>query len=190
MKQGQGFFKWFAWVASHSRKPKVANGLLLSLAGKPFYKVFVRKTSGKSGKKFLIFLFLTRVLLFLVNCLSCYTCTSEDSLETCNSKLTKNDCPSGTPNYVTGTLTCSAADVTKTVFYKRCGTKGKTCDPSDYPSCASSQGGWTYSFANKCYPGDNCNAPPNTVNSGPLYRINGALTGISIFLAFLGFSYF
>ena len=29
MKQGQGFFNWMAGVASHSRKTKVANGLLL-----------------------------------------------------------------------------------------------------------------------------------------------------------------
>ena len=63
-------------------------------------------------------LLLTRVILFLVNCLSCYSCTSEDSLENCNLKSTKKDCPSGTPNCVTGTLICSAGEVTKTVFYK------------------------------------------------------------------------
>ena len=85
-------------------------------------------------------LLLTRVIIFLVKCLSCYTCTSEDSLQNCNLKSTKKDCPSGTPNCVTGTLICSAGEVTKTVFYKRCGTKGEDCDPSGYPSCPSSQG--------------------------------------------------
>ena len=128
-------------------------------------------------------LLLTRVIIILVNCLSCYTCTSEDSLENCNLKSTKKDCPSGTPNCVTGTLTCSAGEVTKTVFYKRCGTKGEECEPSDYPSCPSSQGGWSFGTLNRCCTGDNC-------NSGPRNTINGALTGMSILLAFLGFSYF
>ena len=129
---------------------------------------------------------------FSVNCLSCDTCTSEESLENCNSKLTTKECPSGTPNCVTGTLTCTAREVTKTFFYKRCGTKGKDCDSSDDPSCPSSQVVWSYRISNQCCAGDNCNAAPknDTVNSGPLHKINGALTGMSILLAFWGFLYY
>ncbi|KAM7447029.1 hypothetical protein ABFA07_004675 [Porites harrisoni] len=129
----------------------------------------------------------------MVNCLSCYTCTSEDSLENCNSKLTKKECPSGTSNCLTGTLTCFArGEVTKIFFYKRCGTKVKGCEPSDDPSCPLSQAGWSSRSTNDCCTRDNCNAAPknDTVNSGPLYKINGALTRMSILLAFLEFSYF
>ena len=116
---------------------------------------------------------------FSVNCLSCYTCTSEDSWADCNSKMTKTGCPSGTPNCAKSLLTCSAGGVTKTFFYKRCGTQGKNCQPTDYPSCPTSMTGWTFSSDDKCCSGNNC-------NSGPLNNISGVLTGISIFLALWG----
>ena len=129
---------------------------------------------------------------FSVNCLSCDTCTSEESLENCNSKITTKECTLGTPNCLTGTLICTAGEITKTFFYKRCGTKSKQCDSSDDPSCPSSQAGWSSSRTNHCCTRDNCNTAPknDTVNSGPLYEINGALTGMSILLAFGGFSYY
>ena len=117
-------------------------------------------------------------------------------MENCNSKLTKKECPSGTPNCLTGTLICSAGEVKKTFFYKRCGTKVKGCEPSDYPSCPSSQVGRSSRQSsrrtNDCCTRDNCNAAPknDNVNSDPLYKINGALTTMSILLAFLEFSYF
>ena len=114
-------------------------------------------------------------------------------MENCNSKLTKKECPSGTPNCLTGTLTCFArGEVKKTFFYKRCGTKVKGCEPSDYPSCPSSQAGRSSRRTNHCCTRDNCNAAPknDNVNSDPLYKINGALTTMSILLAFLEFSYF
>lgn len=147
----------------------------------------------KANRKetFSLYFYLRRFSLLSVNSLSCYTCTSEDSLKDCNSKLKKKGCPSGTPNCVTGTLTCSAGEVTKTVFYKKCGTKGKDCDPASYPSCPSSQTGWSYSSVNQCCTGDNCNAAHKNGSGslGPKIRINGALTGMSIFLAFWGFSF-
>ena len=47
-------------------------------------------------------------------------------------------------------------------------------------------------LTNDCCTRHNCNAAPknDTVNSGSLYKINGALTTMSILLAFLEFSYF
>ena len=116
---------------------------------------------------------------FSVNCLSCYTCTSDDSWADCNSKMTKTGCPSGTPNCAKSLLTCSAGGVTKTFFYKRCGTQGKDCQPTNHPSCPTSASGWTFSSDDKCCSGNNC-------NSGPLNNISGVLTGISIFLALWG----
>ena len=116
---------------------------------------------------------------FSVNCLSCYTCTSDDSWADCNSKMTKTGCPSGTPNCAKSELTCSAGGVTKTFFYKRCGTQGKDCQPTNHPSCPTSASGWTFSSDDKCCSGNNC-------NSGPLNNISGVLTGISIFLALWG----
>ena len=115
-------------------------------------------------------------LPFSVNCLSCYTCTSEDSWKDCNSKMTKTECPSGTPNCAKSELTCSAGEVTKTFFYKRCGTQGKDCQPTDRPTCPSSMSGWSFSSDDKCCTGNNC-------NSGQLNKISGLLTGMSFFLA-------
>lgn len=114
-----------------------------------------------------------------VNCLSCYTCTSEDSWKDCNSKMTKTECPSGTPNCAKSELTCSAGEVTKTFFYKRCGTQGNDCRPTDHPTCPSSMSGFSFSSDDKCCTGNNC-------NSGQLNKISGLLTGISIFLALWG----
>ena len=127
----------------------------------------------------LYFCFVFTSNLFSVNCLSCYTCTSEDSWADCNSKMTKTGCPSGTPNCAKSLLTCSAGGVTKKFFYKRCGTQGKDCQPTDYPSCPTSMTGWTFSSTDTCCSGNNC-------NSGPLNNISGVLTGISIFLALWG----
>lgn len=93
------------------------------------------------------------------DCLSCYKCTSEVSWADCNSKMTKTSCSSGSPNCVKGVLTCTADDVTKTVFFKRCGKEGSTCDTTrqDTASCPSSIARWSYSFSNQCCTGDNCN---------------------------------
>ena len=150
-----------------------------------FIKFFYVMPLASSERNFSDFnLLLTRVIIFLVKCLSCYTCTSEDSLQNCNLKSTKKDCPSGTPNCVTGTLICSAGEVTKTVFYKRCGTKGEDCDPSDYPSCPSSQGGWSFGTSGKCCTGDNCNSGPrNTINGAPYRNVYFAgLLGVLLLL--------
>lgn len=116
---------------------------------------------------------------FSVNCLSCYTCTSKDSWKDCNSNMTKTECPSGTPNCAKSELTCSAGEVTKTFFYKRCGTQGKDCRPTDHPTCPSSMSGFSFSSDDKCCTGNNC-------NSVQLNKISGLLTGISIFLALWG----
>lgn len=91
--------------------------------------------------------------------LSCYKCTSEVSWADCNSKMTKTSCSSGSQNCYKGVLTCTAGDVTKTFFFKRCGKEGSTCDTTreDTPSCPSSMAGWGYDFNNLCCTGDNCN---------------------------------
>ena len=122
-------------------------------------------------------------MFVLVLCLSCGSCTSEVSLEDCNSKLTKITCPSGSPNCVTGKLTCSAAgQESKTVFYKRCGARGQNgCDTtkSDTPSCPSSSSTWSYS--NNCCTGDNCNsgiAPSRIVCSRSSHRISSKVTAV------------
>ncbi|XP_015763749.1 PREDICTED: uncharacterized protein LOC107342767 [Acropora digitifera] len=87
------------------------------------------------------------------DCLSCYKCTSEVSWADCNSKMTKTSCSSGSPNCYEGVLICTAGNVTKTVFFKRCGEEGSTCDTTrqDTASCPSSIAG------RRCCTGDNCN---------------------------------
>ena len=125
---------------------------------------------------------LTLKPFFLANCISCYTCTSKDSWEDCNSKMTKTECPSGTPNCAISKLTCSAGGVTKTFFYKRCGTKGKKCQPKDQPSCPTSKSRRTFSSEDSCCTGNNCNsgALTDTKNYG-----GEVLTGVHILLSFV-----
>jgi len=127
--------------------------------------------------------------LGLFNSLSCSTCTSEVSLVDCDSKGTTKTCPSGSPNCVTGELTCSAGDVKKTVFYKRCGAQGKTCDITreDRPSCPSSQAAWSYDFENSCCTGNNCNSNP--VPSGSSQKISSAVIGVSIVVVLWALTY-
>ena len=67
----------------------------------------------------------------------------------------------------------------KLFFYKRCGTQGNDCRPTDHPTCPSSMFGFSFSSDDKCCTGNNC-------NSGQLNKISGLLTGISIFLVLWG----
>lgn len=113
--------------------------------------------------------------------LSCYTCTSKTSWTDCNSKMTKLECPSGSPNCVTGTLTCTNLDDEETVFYKRCGAPGDDCGPrrADYPTCSSSSSiRWSYSYSSSCCSGNNC-------NSGSFHRINKVNLGMCMVLIIL-----
>ncbi|CAH3040146.1 unnamed protein product [Pocillopora meandrina] len=115
------------------------------------------------------------------NSLSCYTCTSKTSWADCNSKMTKLECPSGSPNCVTGTLTCTNLDDKETVFYKRCGAPGDDCGPrrADYPTCSSSSSiSWSYSYSSNCCSGNNC-------NSGSFHRINKANLGMCMAIIIL-----
>ena len=123
---------------------------------------------------------LTLVICFSVDCLSCYDCTSEDSWADCNSKMTKISCPSESPNCYKGVLTCTANDVTKTVFFKRCGKEGETCDTTreDTPSCPFSLSGWSYDFMSQCCSGDNC-------NSGSTLKISFVVNGACLVLLLL-----
>lgn len=93
------------------------------------------------------------------DCLSCYKCTSEVSWADCNSKMTETLCSSGSPNCNEGVLICTAVNATKTVFFKRCGKEGSTCDTTreDRPSCPSSMGFWSSEWRTQCCTGDNCN---------------------------------
>lgn len=122
--------------------------------------------------------FYTIVVLMIISqrvaSLSCYTCTSEDSWEDCNRKMTKTGCPSGAPNCAKGNLTCTVAGrVVKKVFYKRCGTQGKTCLPENQPSCPAFV--FSYKWESICCTGKNC-------NSAPREKVSGVLTGLSICL--------
>ncbi|XP_022801468.1 uncharacterized protein LOC111339145 [Stylophora pistillata] len=128
---------------------------------------------------FHVFMIMVHVVVVFqsANSLSCNKCTSETSWADCNSKMNKFDCPSGSPNCVTGTATCtSLGEDTKTVYYKRCGAPGDDCGPKadDTPTCSSSSSiGWSYSSANSCCSGDNC-------NSGSFHRINKAGLGMCL----------
>ncbi|KAL9963618.1 hypothetical protein ACROYT_G027143 [Oculina patagonica] len=114
------------------------------------------------------------VVLFIArgDCLSCYKCTSQDSWDDCNSNMKKTECPSGSSQCVTGTLTCTADDVTKTVYYKRCNAPNKAdCGtaPGDMPGCPKSpSGSWSVYDVENCCSGDNC-------NSGSSHSINRAV---------------
>ena len=122
----------------------------------------------------------TSIVFLPVLCLSCGSCTSEVSLDDCNSKLIKTTCPSGAPNCVTGELTCSAhaGQERKTVFYKRCGAQGQTCDitRNDRPSCPSSPVSWSFDFENRCCTGNNCNS--GIVPSGSSHRLSSEVTAV------------
>ncbi|XP_078379268.1 uncharacterized protein LOC144662351 [Oculina patagonica] len=121
------------------------------------------------------------VVLFIPrgDCLSCYKCTSQDSWKDCNSNMAKTECPSGSSQCVTGTLTCTADDVTKTVYYKRCSDpKKSSCDTAigDMPGCPKSTSfTWSVSNSEGCCSGDNC-------NSGSSHSINKAMLGICMAL--------
>lgn len=114
-----------------------------------------------------------------VDSLNCYSCQSQVSLDDCKSKQKETSCPSGTPDCVTGVLTCSAGEVTKKVFYKGCGAKGDDCDISskEEPSCPSSPTGWSFSSTNSCCSGNNCNGASSPKNSGPLRYASVMLAG-------------
>ena len=125
--------------------------------------------------------FLKKSVFLTVSCLSCYTCTSNVSWADCNSKMTKTGCPSGTPNCAKSLDTCfKAGGVKKQIFFKRCGTQGKTCQPKKSPSfCTGSKfiSAFGFSSEDTCCYGNNC-------NSGPRYKVSSALVGVSILLVF------
>ena len=125
--------------------------------------------------------FLKKSVFLTVSCLSCYTCTSNVSWADCNSKMTKTGCPSGTPNCAKSLDTCfKAGGVKKQIFFKRCGTQGKTCQPKKSPSfCTGSKfiSAFGFSSEDTCCYGNNC-------NSGPRYKVSSALMGVSILLVF------
>ena len=125
--------------------------------------------------------FLKKSVFLTVSCLSCYTCTSNVSWADCNSKMTKTGCPSGTPNCAKSLDTCfKAGGVKKQIFFKRCGTQGKTCQPKKSPPfCTGSKFISAFGFSSEdicCY-GNNC-------NSGPRYKVSSELMGVSILLVF------
>ena len=108
--------------------------------------------------------FVPKKSVFLtVSCLSCYTCTSNVSWEDCNSKMTKTGCPSGTTNCAQSLETCTTADgVKKQIFYKRCGTQGKDCQPKNSPSSCIGSTIPIFGFSSEdmCCSGNNCNSGP------------------------------
>ena len=115
-----------------------------------------------------------------VSCLSCYTCTSNVSWADCNSKMTKTACPSGTPNCAQSLETCTTAGgVKKQIFYKRCGTQGKDCQPKNSPSSCIGSTIPIFGFSSEdmCCSGNNC-------NSGPRYKVSSSLMGVLILLVF------
>ena len=89
--------------------------------------------------------------------------------------MSKLECPSGSPSCVKGVLTCTSGEEKKTVFYKRCGAQGQTCDitAEDTSSCPSSQAEWSFNFENRCCIGNNC-------NSGSSQKISSAVIGVSM----------
>ncbi|KAL9963625.1 hypothetical protein ACROYT_G027150 [Oculina patagonica] len=124
---------------------------------------------------FLLFI----VVLFIPrgDSLSCYKCTSEDSEDDCSSKMTKITCPSNSTECLTGTLTCTAGDVKKTIYYKRCSAPNKDCDTAtgDRPPCPKTSVRWDYIASEDCCSGDYC-------NSGSSHSINRAVLGICMAL--------
>ena len=124
--------------------------------------------------------FLKKSVFLTVSCLSCYTCTSNVSWEDCNSKMTKTGCPSGTPNCAQSLETCTTAGgVKKQIFYKRCGTQGKDCQPKNSPSSCIGSTIPIFGFSSEdtCCSGNNC-------NSGPRYKVSSSLMGVFILLVF------
>lgn len=127
-----------------------------------------------------------------IDTLGCYDCTSNDSMDDCNSKMTKITCPSVSPNCLTGTVTCSAGDVTKNVYYKRCGAPASgddTCNSyrKDSPSCPTSSQSWAYSSSENCCSGNYCNSGSRNVGS-PLSHMLGICMAL-IFWAFVLFNW-
>ena len=121
---------------------------------------------------------------FSVNCLSCYRCTSEVSWEDCNSNLTKTTCSPGSPNCLKGELTCSNGKARKTVFHKRCGAHGQTCDTTkeDDPPCPFSPRGWFgFEHENTCCYGNNCNA-------GSKLKISSVMNGVYLLIVLCAFT--
>ncbi|KAL9963616.1 hypothetical protein ACROYT_G027141 [Oculina patagonica] len=120
------------------------------------------------------------VVLFIPrgDCLSCYTCTSQVSWDDCNSKKTTMTCSVGSSQCLVGTLSCTAGDVEKTVYYKRCSAPEKDCETAsgDSPSCPKTPSmSWSFSDVETCCYGDNC-------NSGSSHSINRGLLGICMAL--------
>ena len=97
-----------------------------------------------------------------VNCLECYSCTSTDSWDDCNSKQKKIEC-SWSSECLKGTLSCSAGNEEKTVYYKRCAA-GDSCETTkgDSPGCPNTGVIWSFSSLKTCCSGGLCNAATRT----------------------------
>ena len=119
----------------------------------------------------------------LADSLSCYECTSEKSWDDCNSKMAKTSCPSGSPQCLSGTLSCTAGEEKKTVYYKRC-SKNDDCETTreDSPTCPSSSMSWNFYSLTSCCSGDNC-------NSGTSHSINRAMLAICMALTLLALAF-
>ena len=124
-------------------------------------------------------------IIFHVDSLSCYKCTSEDSAKDCKSNMKSITCPSGTSQCVTGTLTCTQTGSTNTIYYKRCNAPNmSSCGTrsQDLPSCPTSSGSWSTAVVESCCSGDNC-------NSGSSHSINRVMLGMCVAFALWALSF-
>ncbi|KAL9963617.1 hypothetical protein ACROYT_G027142 [Oculina patagonica] len=127
------------------------------------------------------------VVLFIPrgDCLSCSNCTSEISLDDCNSNATKITCQSGSSQCLTGTLTCTLRDDKKTFYYKRCSAPNTDdCETTreDSLSCPKTSPfaqSWSSFDEEDCCYGDYCNSPRSHSTA---LSSNRAMLGISMAL--------
>ncbi len=132
---------------------------------------------------------------FSLDSLSCYKCTSEDSWDDCNTKMTKTTCSSELSKCLQGTMNCTSGDRKATVYYKSCSDPNEDCEiaKKDLPHCPKSIPSWTFSHKENCCSGDDCNGNSGSSHSTTApsrahhqsIEINGMMLGISMVLILL-----